>query len=298
MFTNKLVLGISLLCVSAFQLTVAPRVNAAPVPTGSIKLAKVAPFITALGDPRGLGFNDYKDGSLMVADYAKGEILDFDADGKQRFLRANGLQGPTQIIALPGGFYVAETKTGRVLQADFRRISQVADAINDPVGIVISKGMDSTPYVVSQAGKVSHLLPLDNGLKESAMAHEFYWKTIYEPAIPNAPDGIARAIALDGDNILLTVPATGEVKLLTSNGRATTLVEGLGKPSCIASGDDGTIYVGDESNGGQLWRVDGNGAKSVVATGLGRPSAMAWGKPGTAYIADRDGTVWKLSFDV
>ena len=295
---NRLLIGISLLGALALPLAVAPQVNAAPAPTGSIKSAKVTSFLTGLGDPRGLGFKDYKDGGLMVADSAMGAILDFALDGKQSLLaQANGLQGPTQIVYLPGGFYFAESKTGRVMQAKFNILAQVGDLINDPVGIVAAGRMDETPYVVSQSGKISHLLPLDNGATERAYVREYGWKTVYEPATPNTPDGIAPAIALDGDNILMTVPATGEVKLITNNGRSSVLAQGLGKPSCITTGEGGAFYVGDESNGGQLWRVDDNGEKSVVATGLGRPSAMVWGRPGTAYVADRNGNVWKLDWE-
>ena len=292
---NKLLFGISLLGALALPSVVAPQVYAAPAPVGSMKTAVVTPFIAGLGDPRGLGFNDYKEGSLLVSDFAKGEVVDFDVDGKRRYTRANGLQEPTQLVSLPGGFFIAERKTGRVLEAQFGKLSRVGDSINNPVGVVLSGKTDSTPYVVSQSGKVSHLLPLDNGVQERALAREYDWKTVYEPATPNSADGIAPAIALDGDNILLTVPATGEVKLVTSNGRASTLVQDLGAPTFITAGADSEFYVGDESNGGQLWRVDGNGTKSVVATGLGRPSAMVFGKPGTAYVADRNGNVWKLS---
>ena len=294
---NKLLLGISLLCASALPMAVAPQVNAAPAPTGSIKSAKVTPFIAGLGDPRGLGFNDYKDGTLQISDFAKGEVAEFALEGKQLRVRASGLQGPAQLVYLPGGFYVAESKTGRVMQANFNILAQVGDLINDPVGIVAASRMNETPYVVSQSGKIAHLSPLANGPNDKGYVHEYVWKTVYEPAAPNAPDGIAPAIALDGENILMTAPATGDVKLITANGRSSILAQGLGKPSCITAGEDSAFYVGDESNGGQLWRVDGNGEKSVVATGLGRPSAMVFGKPGTAYVADRNGNVWKLSWE-
>ena len=294
---KKLLLGISLLCALPLSLTPVQKAHAEPAPIGDIKSAKVTPFITGLSDPQGLAFNNYKDGNLLVDDAGKGEIADYDLDGKRRYTRANGLQEPTQIVYLPGGFYVAERKTGRVLEARFSMLSQVGDQLNDPVGIVASGKIDSTPYVVSQLGKISHLMPISSGIKETAMAHEYGWKTIYEPATPNSADGIAPAIAIDGDNVLLTEPAAGEVKLITSNGRASTLVQGLGKPSCITTGEDGAFYVGDESNGGQLWRVEGNGEKSIVATGLGRPRAMVFGKPGTAYVADRNGNVWKLSWE-
>ena len=221
---NRLLIGISLLGALALPLAVAPQVNAAPAPTGSIKSAKVTSFLTGLGDPRGLGFKDYKDGGLMVADSATGAILDFALDGKQSLLaQANGLQGPTQIVYLPGGFYFAESKAGRVMQAKFNILAQVGDLINDPVGIVAAGRMDETPYVVSQSGKISHLLPLDNGATERAYVREYGWKTVYEPATPNTPDGIAPAIALAGDNILMTVPATGEVKLIANNGRSSVL---------------------------------------------------------------------------
>ena len=295
---NKMLLKTSLLCALALPSTVAPEASAEPAPVGSIKSAQVTPFISGLGDPQGLAFNDYKDGDLTVADYAKGDIVEYNFEGKRRAVQANGLQGPTQLVSLPGGFYVAESKAGRVLIGYFSMISQLGDSINSPVGVIISseRSVTPAPYVVSQSGKVSHLVPISNGIKEDARAREFNWKTIYEPTTPNAPDAIAPAIALDGDNILLTVPATGEVKLITSNGRASTLAQGLNKPTFITTGANGEFYVGDESNGGQLWRVEGNGEKSVVATGLGRPRAMVFGKPNTAYVADRNGNVWKLSW--
>ena len=294
---NKLWLGISLLCALPPQIVVAQNATAEKAAAGPIKAAKVTPFLIGLGDPQGLAFDDYKDGSLMVADFVKGEVVDYDLEGKRLRVEANGLQGPMQLVYLPGGFYVAESKTGRIMQRYFSMLSQVADVLNAPVGIVSTGKMDATPYAVSQSGKVAHLMPISNGIKESAGAHEFGWKTVYEPATPNAPDGIAPAIEIDGENVLLTEPAAGTVKLITANGRSSILAQGLGKPSCITTGDDGAFYVGDESNGGQLWRVDGNGEKSVVATGLGRPRAMVFGKTGTAYVADRNGNVWKLNWE-
>ena len=56
------------------------------------------------------------------------------------------------------------------------------------------------------------------------------------------------------------------------------------------------LYVCDEGNGGQLWKVDKDGNKTLIAEKLGRPRNVLFLDDQTALVSDRDGRVLKLSW--
>lgn len=279
--------------LSAKAQTQAPAL-AAPTALAASKTV----FLTDFKEPRGLALG-YKDG-ILVADYGAGEIVEFNADGSNRHVYANGLQGPSD-VANDGGVtkLISETLNSRVLRLD-TMILPVGDELAAPTALVArSEGelrFRPSYYVASATtGKIYQLVPLAKAAAEkSTIYNQYNWKLIYEmPAVDGVTPQI-RDITFDGDSLLVS-DSSGRVQLRTSTGRMITLVQGIESPTGIATGADKNLYVCDDSGGGRLWKVDPDGIRTLVIGDLGQPYDIVFTDDATALVSDKRGTIWKIA---
>ena len=241
----------------------------------TVKVASKTAFLTDFKEPRGLAIG-YK-GSIAVADYGAGEIVEFDPDGSNRHVYIDGLQGPSG-VANGGGVtsLVCETLNNRVLRLDMMTL-QVGDEISAPTTIIAnasgSELMTRNSYMVASAttGKIYRLVPQVKAASDKGTIYNQYnWKLIYEmPAVNGAVPQI-RDIVTDVDSLIIS-DSIGRVQLRTSTGRMITLAKDIESPTGIAAGADKNLYVCDDSGGGRLWKVDPDGVQTLVIGDLGQP---------------------------
>ena len=296
---NSLLLSLTLAMPLCALPLCAVAQNAETPTLATPKAVSKTTFLTDFKEPRGLAIG-YK-GSISVADYAAGEIVQFDADGSNRHVYSNGLQGPSG-VANDGGVtsLVSETLNNRVLRPDMMTL-QVGDEISAPTAIIASaSGAEQSrrnSYTVASAttGKIYQLVPLAKAATDkSTIYNQYNWKLIYEmPAVNGAVPQI-RDITLDEGSLIIS-DSSGRVQLRTSTGRMVTLAKDIESPTGIAIGADKNLYVCDDSGGGRLWKVDADGIQTLVIDGLGKPYDIVFTDDSTALVSDQTGTVWKIT---
>ncbi len=277
------------------------------VPVPAANLASVTPFIVGLKEPQGLlreGNND-----ILVCDYGAGEVLRFSATGEKKEVLATGLKGPSQIQMIDERIVVSERKANRVISlSSDKKVTQIGGEIIEPMGLFHGGSLLSRTNRVPLLGDA----PITGSLFRTslngiyAVAHttsKIYrleqnnWKLIYEPSGEDAKEGRygLRCLAGDGGTMFLSDEVNGEVLMVSPGGRIAKFASGFDDPSGLAVRGD-WVYVCDEGNGGQLWKVSKDGAKSLVAEKLGRPRNVLFLDDKTALVSDRDGRVLKLNW--
>lgn len=295
---KKLLLTLALLGAIAPQIARAdePMVNQAP---GVAALATVTPFIEALKEPQGLALDN--NGDIIVCDYVAGEVLRFSATGQKKEVLATGLKGPSQIIKTPKyydlsssesnpGWIVSERKANRVVGlGSGQRLVVIGDNVVEPMGLLatLPDGLFAPIRVVAHTTSKIY----ENRGKTDE------WKLVY--AAPDEDAGAGRyglrCLAGDGDTVFVSDEVNGDILMISRGGRMAKFASGFDDPSGLAIRGD-WLYVCDEGNGGQLWKVNKNGVKILVAEKLGRPRNVLFLDDKTALVSDRDGRVLKLSW--
>ena len=270
----------------------------APAPNvAAPKAVSKTAFLTDFKEPRGLSIG-YK-GGISVADYAAGEIVQFDADGSNRHVYSNGLQGPSD-VASDGGAraLVSETLNNRVLRPDMMTL-QVGDEISAPTAIIANaSGFEQdtrNSYMVACAdGKIYQLVRQAKAATDkTTIFNQYNWKLIYEMPAVNGTVPQIRDIIMDEGSLIIS-DSSGRVQLRTSTGRMITLAKDIESPTGIAAGADKNLYVCDDSGGGRLWKVDPDGVHTLVIGDLGQPYDIVFTDDSTALISDKTGTIWKI----
>lgn len=254
-------------------------------------------FLRGLKEPQGLALCG---SDLLVADYQAGEILKFGLDGTKKATLASGLKNPSQIVVLPRlvssapvlelayDVFVSERKANRIIQVQpDGTVQPVGQPVVEALGLTHLHGM-----LYAIAHTTSKIYRIPTGVGSINRASEL----IYEAPVPTGKQrryGL-RCLAADGGSLLLSDEVGNEVLLVSPNGRVATWAGGIEDPSGMEVRGD-YVYVCDEANGGQLWKLDKRGEKTLVANELGRPRNILFLNDNTALVSDRNGTVWKLA---
>jgi streptogramin lyase len=218
-----------------------------------------------LREPRGLLF--LPDGSLLVAEQARGTIVQIAPGGTLTRI-ASGLSRPHGIARdAAGALYVADTGNGRVA-----RITPDGAVSTYVAGLTVPVDLDFDP-----AGRLLICEYIRGPLK-----------IVERPgtARPFGPvvDG-AHGLLSEPDGGVLVVEKLGErVSRLTAEEYLEPLwhdIEGEG----LARGPSGDVYVA-EPRGGRVWRLKANGIEVVVAEGLVSPRDPAFDAVGRLYVAE------------
>ncbi len=297
------------------------------------KLATVTPFISGLKEPQGLILDS--NGDVIVCDYGAGEVLRFSKAGAKQEALASGLKGPSQIVTMSvsGRTIPMKNKNGEEVP---ETIWMVSERKANRVISIRPTGMDTLPYAIEQLGSeivepMGLLQPPSDFLRNPfpmslmaarqgritkfpigtyAVAHttsKIYrlnshgigdksWTLVYEAS---DEDGDARyglrCLANDGSTLFVSDEVNGDVLMMSQDGRMAKFASGFDDPSGLAIRGE-SLYVCDEGNGGQLWKVNKNGKKTLVAEKLGRPRNVLFLDDVTALVSDRDGRVLKLNW--
>ncbi len=314
---NKLLLTMALLGAVAPSVAHAQDslvfVKVVPVPINVIgMMATVTPFIGGLKEPQGLARD--LNGDIIVCDYGAGEVLRFSKAGEKIAVLATGLKSPSQIVSAGlGSFFVTERKANRVIKLSGGAAEPVGGEIIEPLGLISglrTRGQTKVSYdsysffvvahttskiYVSEADVIS---PYDGIGVANYKPVNPIWRLVYAAPDEDGDTGRygLRCLAGDGDTVFVSDEVGGDVLMMSSGGRMAKFVSGFDDPSGMAIRGD-WLYVCDEGNGGQLWKVNKNGKKTLVAEKLGRPRNVLFLDDKTALISDRDGRVLKLNWD-
>lgn len=274
-------------------------------------MATATPFITGLGEPMGMAFSNnfsdrHPDSDIFIADYQTGEILRYGQNGKAQKPLATGLKGPTMIVKTATDVYVSERNASRVLRFESTDLGYVfpPDLVGDvsqPLGLTFraTRRHPEPPgdrpsewnmhveeiMVTSPATSQIYSFRYSYGPEKST------WKPIYKSPKVSGDS----YIVFDGSVIFMTDSINGEVLMVSPEGRAAPFASGIAKPSGIAMGRDGFLYVANEGEGGQLIRLNAEGEKTVVAEKLGRPCGMLFLNSKIVFVSSRDGNIWKVT---
>ncbi len=297
---KHLFLTLALLGAAAPQLARAQNepitVENVPVPMDVAgAMATVTPLIEGLKEPQDLALDN--NGDILVCDNGAGQVLRFSAMGEKKEIVASDLKGPSQItfhtLYDPAAnktvreFLVSERNANRIVRLSNGRTYPVGGEIIEPVGLLnSSNATNGGLYAVAHTTSV--IYHLDKGK----------WTPIYQAPDEDGDKGRygLRCLASYGSSLLVSDEVSGEVSTVSPAGLLTSFASGFDDPSGLAVRGD-WLYVCDEGNGGQLWKVSKNGVKTLVAQALGRPRNVLFLDDQTALVPDRNGRILKLSWN-
>lgn len=287
-FYGAILAPISIFGAASPALAQAPASVAAPV------LAKATLWAQGFKEAQGLALD--LDGNIAVADAKAGEVVLLSKDGARLKTLANGLKTPTMLIPDGcSGFLVAERGANRVvaLKSDGKIYPYLADVV-EPIGLWSRD--DYMVRVVSHTTSQVFEWTGSNGVDDKGQIPGA-WRLIYKPADEEAgADRYGfRCLVGAGDALFFTDETEGTVWMRAANGFVAPIAKGLGDPSGLLFGNDGALYVADESEGGRLWKVGVGSAPQIVAQGLGRPRGLLFLDEKTLLVSSRDGKIWKVA---
>lgn len=302
---KKLLLTLALLGAITPRIALADEPTIVQVPAVAA-LATVIPFIEGFKEPQGLAL-DYG-GDIIVCDSGAGEVLRFSKEGEKKDVLASGLKRPSQITArLNRGrprkipqweWVISERDANRVIVVtNDKKVIPLGGEIMQPLGIVQTARFDlDSLYVVAPATAQVYCF---DGAKYATPFGPYggYWQLIYQMPVGEGDKtkfGL-RYLTEDGSAVFVSDSIKGEVIMMSRGGRMATFASGFNNPSGMEIRGD-WLYVCDEGNGGQLWKVDKSGAKTLVAEKLGRPCNVLFLDDVTALLSDRNGRILKLSW--
>ncbi|CAI8837735.1 carboxypeptidase regulatory-like domain-containing protein [Methylocaldum szegediense] len=235
-------------------------------------------------------------------------LAKLDPAGQTTILVANGLSGPSGIVAAgDGGWFVSNYNDNTVARIDASgRITTFAEGLNRPQGL--TRDAQGNLYVAnSGANTIVRIAPdgtqsiYATGLKSPAdlrfdSAGNLFVSNPGDNTIAKVlPDGsvqtFARGIAVnpegmryDGAGNLYIANGNGTVSRLGVDGGYGVVATGLNAPKDIEIGADGEIYVAGYGNG-RITRISGNSV-SAWASGLQSPYGLAFDGDGILHVTE------------
>jgi sugar lactone lactonase YvrE len=242
-----------------------------------------AVWASGLQDPHGMARD--AEGNVWIAEFKGGRVSRFSADGKKLGAVGEGLKGPAWVAASGATLYVSERKANRVLRVADGKLEPLAQAVEEPLGVVVDERTDQL-FVVSHT--TSKVWTRRDGKEPGAL------QVYYAPPETGGRYGLrCAAVAPDGA-LYVTDETDGRILKLSAGRTAETWVTGLQDPSGIVIGPDGAVYVADEG-AGRVVRIGADRKAVVVAEGFERPRGLLLLGDGSLLVGDRaNGTVYRV----
>ena len=284
-------LGLATIVLSTQQLTAfaqnatsgAPTLNAAPVAITATVVPGAVKTIWASGMQAPQGMARDAQGNIYVAEFRGGQVSKFSSEGKLLSTLGAGLKNPAWLVMANGTLYVSERKANRVLKLDASgNLVPVGDTLAEPLGMTV----DNAGRVLALAHTTSQLMRLsaDGKFEQVFVASGEDAKRYGYRCVAVDRDGSFLVTDETEDNLILITPAgrvsvwatgfdsptavvlsprgdvyvaeegAGRIARLDANGKATIVVDGLGKVRDIEFLDEKTLLASDQGSG-RIWKV-------------------------------------------
>jgi sugar lactone lactonase YvrE len=243
-------------------------------------------------------------GNRYVTDKQNNSVLKITPSGTSTTLAFTGLSGPTQIaVDALGTVFVLDSGNDQIEALTSAGVQSTAYAPNDESDLpnnitAFALDGDSNLVVAGQANQVeasvkggSHAkaLPHDGGTSYGiALVGNNYFPSVrfenthYVDATPLS--AAATAVAIDAEENVYSVDATGVLTRFGVDGTTKQLATGLSGPIGVAVDASGTVYVLGSTN--TITLVSPNGTSPISVSGLYVPAGFAVDRFGDILVGD------------